>query len=193
MTNQKSLKNLSDDEILELLRNSSSLERGFKALVEKYQEKLYWQIRRMVLHHEDADDVLQNTFIKVFRSIQGFEGKSSLYTWLYRIAGNESLTFLEKQKKSQTDSLDDLTHHPAILRLKSDSYYEGDEAGLLLQEAIVSLPEKQRQVFHLRYYDEMSYKDMSETLETSEGALKASFHHAVKKIQEYVKSKRIDV
>lgn len=187
------MKNLSDDEILELLRNSSSLERGFKALVEKYQEKLYWQIRRMVLHHEDADDVLQNTFIKVFRSIQGFEGKSSLYTWLYRIAGNESLTFLEKQKKSQTDSLDDLTHHPAILRLKSDSYYEGDEAGLLLQEAIVSLPEKQRQVFHLRYYDEMSYKDMSETLETSEGALKASFHHAVKKIQEYVKSKRIDV
>ncbi|MBK9270197.1 MAG: RNA polymerase sigma factor [Saprospiraceae bacterium] len=177
-----------DRQILEWLSDPNTLNKGFRVLVEKYQEKLYWQIRRMVLNHEDADDVLQNTFIKIFRNIGSFEGKSSLYTWMYRIAGNESLSFLEKQKRQFAESLDELATHPAILRLQADPYYVGDETNQILQRAILTLPEKQRQVFHLRYYDEMPYKEMSELLETSEGALKSSFHHAVKKIQEYVQS-----
>lgn len=191
-TNVRDLTKEDDQQILQWLTNPSTLDKGFRCLVEKYQEKLYWQIRRMVLNHDDADDVLQNTFIKIFRNINSFEGKSSLYTWLYRIAGNESLSFLEKQKRQFAESLDDMASHPAILRLQADPYYEGDDVNIILQEAIVSLPEKQRQVFNLRYYDEMPYREMSEVLDTSEGALKSSFHHAVKKIQEYVKSKRKD-
>jgi len=182
-----------DKQILDWILDPAHTDKGFRSLVEKYQEKLYWHIRRLVLNHEDADDVLQNTFIKVYRNIAGFEGKSSLYTWLYRIAGNESLSFLDQQKRRYAESLDDLSQHPAILRLKSDPWYDGEEAGILLQEAILSLPERQRQVFQLRYHDEMSYKDMSEILETSEGALKASFHHAVKKIQEYVRTRQKDI
>lgn len=187
-TNKNQVTTEEDRQILEWLSDPNTLNKGFRVLVEKYQEKLYWQIRRMVLNHEDADDVLQNTFIKIFRNIGSFEGKSSLYTWMYRIAGNESLSFLEKQKRQFAESLDELATHPAILRLQADPYYVGDETNQILQRAILTLPEKQRQVFHLRYYDEMPYKEMSELLETSEGALKSSFHHAVKKIQEYVQS-----
>lgn len=161
-------------------------DKGFRLLMEKYQQRLYWQIRRMVYDHEDANDVLQNCFIKIFRSIHAFEGKSKLYTWLYRIATNEAITFINKKKQKQAASLDD-GEQGLSNRLQADQYFEGDEVQLRLQEAIARLPEKQRLVFNLRYFDEMNYADMSEMLGTSEGALKASFHHAVKKIENYVK------
>jgi RNA polymerase sigma-70 factor, ECF subfamily len=183
------LKHADDEVILDLIKNSGSLERGFRALMEKYQEKLYWNIRRMVLNHDDADDVLQNTFIKVYRNIGQFEQKSSLFTWLYRIATNETLSFIERNKKWKYDNLEDQSEHPAILALKSDPYFDGDEISLRLEAAVLTLPDKQRQVFQMRYYEEMSYRDIAEILNTSEGALKASFHHAVKKIEEFVKSK----
>lgn len=185
------MKNIEDQSILEWIAAPETLEKGFRALVEKYQQKLYWHIRRMVLIHEDADDVLQNTFIKVYRSIGQFEGKSSLFTWLYRIATNESLSFLEKNKKHQSDGIDEDGENPMINRLAADPYFEGTEIQLRLQEALTRLPEKQKQVFLLRYHDEMSYKDMAEVLQTSEGALKASYHHAVKKIEEYFKTLEI--
>lgn len=184
-------KQVEDAQLLEWIKNPESLEKGFRALVEKYQQKLYWHVRRMVLSHDDADDVLQNTFIKVYRSIEQFEQKSSLFTWLYRIATNESLTFIERNKKFQYDFVDDQDEHPAISQLKSDPYFDGNEIQLALQDALSRLPDKQKQVFLLRYHDEMSYKEMSEVLQPSEGALKASYHHAVKKIEEYFKQKEL--
>ena len=180
-----------DQTILNWIGNPETLERGFRSLIEKYQQKLYWNIRRMVLSHDDADDVLQNTFIKVYKSIGQFEQKSSLFTWLYRIAVNESLSFIEKNKKFRYDGMDEQNEHPAIQQLRADPYFEGDAIQLALQEALARLPEKQKQVFLLRYHDEMSYKDMSEVLQTSEGALKASYHHAIKKIEEYFKIKEL--
>lgn len=140
----------------------------------------------MVTDHEDANDVLQNTFVKVFRYIAQFEGKSSLYTWLYRIATNEAISFLNQQKRKQSTSLEDGDGLLAQ-QLRADSYFDGDQAQVRLQQALRLLPEKQRAVFNLRYFEEMSYQDMSEVLETSVGALKASFHHAVKKIEHYFK------
>lgn len=153
--------------------------------MEKYQQPLYWQVRRLVYDHEDANDVVQNCFIKIFRSIHTFEGKSKLYTWLYRIATNEAITFLNKRKQKFATSIDQ-DENSLSNRLRADAYFDGDEAQLKLLEAVERLPEKQRIVFNLRYFDEMSYADMSEMLKTSEGALKASFHHAVKKIENYV-------
>lgn len=153
--------------------------------MEKYQQPLYWQVRRLVYDHEDANDVVQNCFIKIFRSIHTFEGKSKLYTWLYRIAINEAITFLNKKKQKFATSIDQ-DENSLSNRLRADAYFDGDEAQLKLLEAVERLPEKQRIVFNLRYFDEMSYADMSEMLKTSEGALKASFHHAVKKIENYV-------
>ena len=150
-----------------------------------YQERLYWHIRRMVHGHDDANDVLQNCLVKVFRNIGKFEQKSQLYTWLYRIATNEAITFLRKQKKGAL-SLDDEEMHAAN-QLAADSFFDGSKAQRLLQEAIQLLPEKQKQVFNLRYFEEMPYQEMSELLETSPGALKASYHHAVKKIEDYLR------
>jgi RNA polymerase sigma-70 factor (ECF subfamily) len=183
---QASAKDITDQEILSLLQTDQSAEKGFRMLMQKYQERLYWHIRRMVTEHDDANDVIQNTFIKVFKSIKRFEGKSQLYTWLYRIATNEAITFLNKRKKKQTESLDN-EESGRINTLKSDPYFDGDHAILLLQEALEQLPEKQKKVFNLRYFDEMSYKEMSDVLDTSVGALKASFHHALKKVQAYLK------
>lgn len=181
-----SAKDITDQEILLLLQSEDSAERGFRMLMQKYQERLYWQIRRMVTEHDDANDVIQNTFIKVFKSISRFEGKSKLYTWLYRIATNEAITFLNKKKRKQTVTLDD-DESNRINTLRSDPYFDGEHASLLLQQALEELPEKQKKVFNLRYFDEMSYKDMEEVLDTSVGALKASFHHALKKVQTYLK------
>ena len=170
-----------------MLSENGNMERGFRLLMETYQERLYWQIRRMVHQHEDANDVLQNCFVKVYRSIHQFEGKSKLYTWLYRIATNEAITFLNKQKQKLTASIDNEESNLSN-QLKADPYFDGSEIQALLKNAIDRLPDKQQQVFNLRYYDEMSYADMSELLGTSQGALKASFHHAVKKIEQYMKS-----
>jgi len=177
---------IADEQILELLQGNGNTERGFRLLMEKYQERLYWQIRRMVFDHDDANDVLQNCLVKVFRSIGKFECKAKLYTWLYRIATNESITFLNRKKQKQMASLDN-DERPLAEKLHADTYFDGDSAQIKLQEAIAQLPEKQRLVFNLRYFDEMSYADMSEVVGTSQGALKASFHHAVKKVEAYLK------
>ena len=154
-------------------------------IVDQYSQSLYWKIRSIVLTHEDADDVLQNTFLKAWKSLPTFQGKAKLSTWLYRIAINESLDFLRRQKAATLSSADaDLS---VANRLMADDYFDGDKSQALLQEAIATLPDVQRMVFTLRYYDEMKYSDISEILGTSEGSLKASYHIAVQKITDYVK------
>ncbi len=157
----------------------------FEELVSTYKERLYWHIRRMVISHQDADDVLQNTFIKIYKNLHNFKGESSIYTWLYRIATNESLTFINKRAKTLKISNESLKD-TLVTNLRSDPYFDGDAAQLKLQEAIATLPPKQKQVFIMKYYDELQYNEMATILETSEGALKASYHHAVRKITEYV-------
>ncbi len=177
-------KMMSDEQILFFIQDESQRERGFRLLMEQYQERLYWHIRRMVTEHEDANDVMQNTFIKVYRSIGRFKGQSALYTWLYRIATNEAITYINSRKKKSTAALDDADNNLEN-QLAADDYFDGDKAQVLLQKALSKLPEKQRLVFQLRYYEELSYQEMSEVLDTSVGALKSSYHHAVKKIETY--------
>ena len=160
-------------------------ETPFRKIVVKYQEKLYWLIRRMVVNHEDSNDILQNVFIKAWKGLDGFREDSQLYTWLYRIATNETLTFLEKQKKRRSVSIDEVDSSLQE-RLVADKYFDANKMEWKLQLAIQQLPEKQKLVFQLRYYDEMPYEKMSELLETSEGALKASYHHAVKKVEDFL-------
>ena len=180
-------KEMSDEEILLLFRQENTKEKAFSILVKKYQERLYWHIRRILITHEDTNDVLQNMFIKVWRYLNDFRQDSGLYTWIYRIATNESLTYLQNQKKKATHSLSD---HENYLQntLKSEKGFDANKLEWKLQMAIQSLPKKQRAVFNLRYYDEMPYDKMAQVLETSVGALKASYHHAAKKIEEYIKN-----
>jgi RNA polymerase sigma-70 factor (ECF subfamily) len=160
---------------------------AFKELVQCYQEPLYYHIRNIVLNHDDTDDVLQNTFIKVFSNIGNFKGESKLYSWMYRIATNESLTFIEQRAKKQGISNLEL-QQKAILNLESDVYFEGNEIQIKLQKAIANLPEKQQLVFKMKYFEDMKYENISEILDTSVGGLKANYHHAVKKIEEYLKN-----
>jgi RNA polymerase sigma-70 factor, ECF subfamily len=176
-----------DRELIADLKQENKRDLAFHVLVKKYQERLYWHIRKMVINHEDADDILQNTFIKVWKSIGNFREESSLYTWLYRIATNESLTFINSNKRRHFMPMNDVSEY-LMNNLMSDPYFEGDKVQLKLQEAITRLPEKQRLVFNMKYFDEMKYDDMSKVLDTSVGALKASFHHAVKKVEEYLKN-----
>lgn len=176
----------SDKDLLALFSDATTREKGFTAIVKKYQEKLYWHIRRMVIEHADADDVLQNTFIKVWKGLENFREDSQLYTWLYRIATNETLSFLEKQKRTASVSLDEMAPYLEN-KIKSDSNFNANKLEWRLQLAIQELPEKQRLVFNLRYYDALPYEAMSKILETSEGALKASYHHAAKKIEAFLK------
>lgn len=154
-------------------------------MVNTYKERLYWHIRRIVMNHDDADDVLQNTFIKVYRSIEGFKGDSKLYSWMYRIATNESLTFLKQKSKKLGVSSNEL-QETLVQNLESDVYFEGNEIQLKLQKALATLPEKQKLVFNMKYFQEMKYEEISEVLETSVGGLKASYHLAVKKIESYL-------
>jgi RNA polymerase sigma-70 factor (ECF subfamily) len=177
--------NLDDKELLMQFRDPATKERSFTLILKKYQEKLYWHIRRMLVNHEDANDVLQNMFIKVWKGLENFREDSQLYTWLYRIATNECLTFLEKEKKRSSVSLSDVETGLSN-KLQADKHFDANKLEWKLQAAIQQLPEKQRVVFNLRYYDEMPYEKMSKVLETSEGALKASYHHAVKKIENFI-------
>src|SRR4249920_3509385 len=177
---------IDDRELLQQFRLPETKERAFTAIIKKYQEKLYWHVRRMVIDHEDANDVLQNVFIKVWNGLENFREDSQLYTWLYRIATNESLTFLEQQKKKNAVSLSDVESGLAN-KVAADKNFDANRLEWKLQLAIQQLPEKQKLVFNLRYYDEMPYEEMSRVLDTSEGALKASYHHAVKKIEEFIK------
>ncbi len=171
--------------LLTQLKLDNSKELAFKTLVKRYKERLYWHIRKIVITHDDADDVLQNTFIKIFRNIDKFKGDSKLYTWMYRIATNESITFLNSKARRNQVSNETLNEN-ALNSLVADVYFEGDEIQLKLQKAISQLPRIQQLVFNMRYFDNIKYKDMSEILETSEGALKASYHIAVKKIKTYL-------
>ncbi len=175
---------LSDEEILRLIGRAASREEGFRQLVVRYQEPLYRHIRRLVWQHEDANDVLQNCFIKVYRGIDRFEGKSRLYTWLYRIATNEAISWLEQQRRRPHHSLDGDFQQTAA-RLEADPYFDGDAVQRHLHQALSRLPDKQRAVFHLRYFEELPYREIAAILDTSVGALKASYHHAVKKIEHY--------
>ena len=174
-----------DKELLVQFRQPETKERAYTSIIRKYQEKLYWHIRRMVVDHEDANDVLQNMFIKVWKGLDNFREDSQLYTWLYRIATNECLTFLEQQKKRTSVSISN-EESGLSEKIKADDHFDANKLEWKLQLAIQQLPEKQRMVFNLRYYDEMPYEEMSRVLETSEGALKASYHHAVKKIEEFI-------
>lgn len=163
---------------------------AFSELVRTYQERLYWHIRKMVLSHDDANDLLQNTFMKAWSGLDNFRGDSQISTWLYRIATNETLTFLTS-KKNNTLSIGEVEEN-MLQNLQADNYFNGDEAQLKLEKAILSLPEKQRIVFNMRFYDDMSYEQMSEILDTSVGALKASYHHASKKIENMLTEKSDD-
>ncbi len=168
---------------MKLLGDEKTIQKGFELLVSQYSEKLYWQVRRIVLVHDDANDVVQNAFIKAWLNIDSFENKSKIFTWLSRIAINEALDFLRKRQKQDSVSADE---DPVVAnQLLADDYFDGDETQAMLQEAVSRLPEVQRAVFTLRYFDEMKYSEMSAILGTSEGALKASYHHAVKKIEEF--------
>ncbi|CAL2086861.1 sigma-70 family RNA polymerase sigma factor [Tenacibaculum sp. 190524A02b] len=169
------------------LKNASTKEIAFKDLVSQYKERLYWHIRKIVFAHEDADDVLQNTFIKIFRNIDNFKGDSKLYSWMYRIATNEAITFINKKAKEKNIDISEYQQQ-LISSLDSDYWFNGDEIQLILQKAIATLPQKQQLVFNMKYFDNMRYNDIAEVLEVSIGSLKASYHHAVKKIETYIKS-----
>lgn len=173
-----------DPQLVKRLRDASTVREAFGEVISRYSEPLYWQIRRMVQNHDDADDLLQNVFMKAWMSIDSFRGDAKLTTWLYKIAINESMTFLAKERKRLNLSLDDDESH-IIHQIEADNNIDGDALALKLRKAIATLPEKQRLVFNMRYYDEMKYEDMSEILGTSVGALKASYHLAVKKIEQY--------
>ena len=173
--------------LLRALRHPQTASQAFEQVVSTYQEPLYWHIRKMVFSHEDSNDILQNIFLKAWNALPQYRGEASLSTWLYRIATNEALTYLNKQEAQAKiiglDLQEELLGH-----LTSDPYFDGDEAQLTLQKAILTLPEKQRLVFNMKYFTDMTYEQMGEILSTSTGALKASYHHAVKKIEEYLKN-----
>lgn len=177
-----------DPVLIERLRTPASCRVAFNEVMRTYSEPLYWQIRRMVENHDDAADILQNTFMKAWQSIENFRGDAKLSTWLYKIAINESITFLAKERKRLNISIDDEESHLANL-IEADQWVDGDELAKELRKAIATLPEKQRMVFNMKYFDEMKYERMSEILGTSVGALKASYHLAVKKIESYFKDR----
>lgn len=170
------------NQFIKSLLSPETQEVAFKKLLADYKERLYWHIRKIVINHEDADDVLQNTFIKVFENVSKFKGNSNIYTWMYKIATHESLNLLSKKSRKLSISNEEWIEKQAD-QLESDVYFEGDAMQLKLQKAIATLPEKQRLVFNMKYFEEMKYEKMSEILETSVGGLKASYHHAVKKIK----------
>lgn len=176
-----------DEEILNLFANEATRNRSLEILIDTYQQRLYWHIRKIVISHDDSDDVLQNTYIKIWKGLEHFKGDSALFTWIYRIATNEALTFLKQKQRKETVSLHPIEYQLSK-SLEADHYFKGDEIRLKLQQAILELPEKQRLVFNMRYFDEMTYEEMSGILETSVGALKASYHHAAKKIEEKLKA-----
>ena len=178
---------VSDTEILSKFQDERTRNEAFNLLLKKYQQKIYWHVRRMVIDHDDADDLVQDVFVKIWKNLPGFRSDAQLYTWMYRIATNECITFLNKKKQKNNIPLDDVSYELADT-LADSSYLSGDKIQLKLQRALLTLPDKQRLVFNMKYYDDMKYDEMSEVLGTSVGALKASFHLAVKKIEAYLLS-----
>tara|TARA_B100000683_G_scaffold276383_2_gene330190 strand:+ start:31987 stop:32529 length:543 start_codon:yes stop_codon:yes gene_type:complete len=175
-----------EEEIIEKIQDKKTVNYGFNLLMDKYQEQVYWVIRRMVIDHDVADDIAQDTFVKVWKNLSSFKGDAKLSTWIYRIATNESLTYLRKKKRRFFLPIGDVEHELSS-SLESDHYYSGDEIQLKLQKALLKLPEKQRLVFNMKYFEEMKFKDIAEILDVSVGSLKAQYHHAVKKIEKFVK------
>lgn len=176
---------LDENELILKLSSEKTKDAAFNELLFLYKERLYWHIRKIVISHDDADDILQNTFIKIYKNIQKFKGESKLFSWMYRIATNEALTHLKNNAKLKSIHNQEIQQY-TLDNLQADVYFEGDDIQLKLQKAIATLPQKQGLVFNMRYFDEIKYSDMSEILETSEGALKASYHLAVKKIEDYL-------
>ncbi|MCK0189264.1 RNA polymerase sigma factor [Arenibacter sp. F20364] len=177
---------IAEETLVIQLKQKEHQAKAFEVLVNTYKERLYWHIRRIVLNHDDTDDVLQNTFIKVFRNIDGFKGDSKLYSWMYRIATNEALSFL-KSKSQKLKINNEQLMNKVVEDLRADVYFEGDEIQLKLQMAIATLPEKQKLIFNMKYFQELKYEEISEILETSVGGLKASYHLASKKIEAFLK------
>ncbi len=175
-----------DSEILEKFASDSTRNEAFGLLLKKYQQKIYWHIRRLVIDHDDTDDLVQEVFIKVWKSLANFRSDSQLYTWLYRIATNESITFLNRKKQKNNISLDETAGYELAETLEDSPYFDGDKAQMKLQKALLTLPEKQRLVFNMKYFDDLKYEEISEILGTTVGGLKASFHIAVKKIEDYL-------
>lgn len=180
------MEEISDREILDRFANVKTRNDAFNVLVRQYQQRLYWHIRKMVLDHDDADDILQNTFIKAFKALDNFREDSKIYTWLYKIATNECITFLNNKKKRFFVPMVDVEYQLSQ-NLQTDAYFNGDRIQMKLQQALLTLPDKQRLVFNMKYFDDLKYEEISEILGTSVGALKASYHHAVKKIEEFIK------
>lgn len=178
---------MKDEEILKLLEDPNSQKKAFEMILKTYKEKIYYHVRKMVIDHDDADDVSQEVFIKIWRNLDKFRGDSKLYTWVYRIATNEALTFLQRRKRTNSESIDDNSDLLATLESSnSDSYVSGDEVQLKLQKALLTLPDKQRLVFNMKYFDDLKYDEIAEITETSVGSLKATYHYAIKKIEEYL-------
>lgn len=173
--------------LISQLKNPKTQSKAFELLVKTYQKKLYWHIRRIVISHDDADDVLQDTFIKIYHSIADFRGDSAIFSWMYRIATNQALDFLKKKAREKHCSIENIQYERTLF-LQSDVYFEGDEMQLKFQQAIATLPEKQQLVFNMKYFEELKYEQISDILETSVGALKASYHHAVQKIKKYLET-----
>lgn len=178
---------IAEETLVQELKTKKTQAQAFEVLVSTYKERLYWQIRGIVLNHDDADDVLQNTFIKVYKNIDGFKGDSKLFSWMYRIATNEALSFIKQRAKLQ--GITDIDYQEKLVsNLQADVFFEGDEIQLKLQQAIATLPEKQKLVFNMKYFQELKYEEISEILDTSVGGLKASYHLAVKKVEQYLKT-----
>jgi RNA polymerase sigma factor (sigma-70 family) len=179
------MRQVEDSEILEKFSNEKSRNEAFNLLLSKYQQKIYWHVRRMVIDHDDTDDLVQDVFIKVWKNLEKFRSDSQLYTWIYRIATNESITFLNKKKQRNNISLDDVSTELTETLVASE-YFNGDKIQLKLQKALLTLPDKQRLIFNMKYFDELKYEEISQITGTSVGALKASYHIAVKKIEAFM-------
>ena len=175
-----------DSEILSKFALENTRNEAFNLLLKKYQQKIYWHIRRLVIDHDDTDDLVQEVFINVWKSLSNFRNDSQLYTWLYRIATNESITFLNRKKQKNNISLDERAGYDLLETLADSPYFDGDKAQMKLQKALLTLPEKQRLVFNMKYYDDLKYDEISDILGTTVGGLKASYHIAVKKIEDYL-------
>lgn len=174
-----------DSELIQLFRDEGKRNYAFNLIVQRYQERLYWHIRKILIDHDDTDDTLQETFVKVWTGLENFREESGLFTWLYRIATNEALTFLKKKKRKAMFSFSDVEYKMSE-NLETDAYFNGDAVQLKLQQAILKLPEKQRLIFNMKYFDDLKYEEIAKILDVSVGALKASYHHAVKKIEKMI-------
>ncbi len=177
---------MDDKELVDLIVKQGKVDEGFRVLLKTYQERIYWHIRKMVYNHDDANDVTQNTFIKIYKNLKNFKGDSKLYSWIYRIATNEAITFINKKKKRNDVSFEEVSYSLAQ-NLESDVFFEGNEIESVLQRSVAQLPEQQRLVFQMKYFDDMKYEEIAEILQRSVGGLKANYHHAIKKIKEFIK------